>query len=184
MSSTARFDREQIRRFNRYWEDLMEDFPEARRRAVEAMGESVRRDLDAQINRAELENGAKLVVRGWQTLRFGSRGGYAAVSPRKGTVQSHDPRRGGWRMRQHTYKGQPVTAKQVTRWLERGHGVRQPAPGSDRRWRTLKSRTNDRTGLNYVEGRRFYSWARLKALDRALEAANEALEVFAEERGV
>ena len=174
----ATIDRQRLEQFNRYWEALYKVVPEARKKAVEAMGTAVLRELDVQIQAADLEGDAKGTVTSWQELRVGSKGGYAAVTPQKDTA----PPKG--KEKQHTWNGKAVTKKQVTGWLERGHGVRQPAPGSDRRWRTLKSKTNDRTGLNHVEGRRFYSWARLKALDRALEAANEALEVFAEERGV
>lgn len=60
-------------------------------------------------------------MRTWQELRVGSKGGYAALSPGKGTAQ---PRAGET---QHTWKGKPVSKKQVTRWLERGHGTRRPA---------------------------------------------------------
>ena len=40
------------------------------------------------------------------------------------------------------------------------------------------------TGLRYVKGRMFYSWTKMKVTDLALDAANSALELFAEEKGV
>lgn len=172
MSRKATLDRKAIEKFNSYWEDLMEEFPEARATAVRTMGEAVKRDLDAQISMADLGTDAKATVQSWQELRLGSKGGYAALSGQKGKLSNR------WR-------GQPVTIKQVTKWLERGHGVRKSASGSGRAWnRAGRSGLNTVTGLRYVKGRMFYSWTKMKALEHALDAANEALEIFAEERGV
>ena len=176
MCRKATLYREAIEKFNSYWEDLMEEFPEARASAVKAMGQAVKQDLDAQIGRADLEADAKGTVQSWQELRLGSLGGYAALSAQKGKPS------GGMGK---SWRGQAVTIKQVTKWLERGHGVRKPAPGSSRKWnRAGRSGLNTVTGLRYVKGRMFYSWTKMKALEHALDAANEALEIFAEERGV
>lgn len=147
-------------RFARYWEKLYLAFPDARRQAAEAMGEAVKKDLNAQIQAADLENGAKGTVRSWQQMRLGSKGGYAAVSPTKGTVMSKDPRKGGWKMRQHTYRGKAVSARQVTKWLERGHGTPQGG---------------------YVKGRQFYSFTRMKAWEHARKAADRVLSLIADE---
>lgn len=59
-------------RFARYWEKLYQAFPDARRQAAQAMGEAVQKDLNAQIQAADLENGAKSTVRSWQDVRIGS----------------------------------------------------------------------------------------------------------------
>ena len=177
MSLKATLDRQEIRRFNRRWEDLMEDFPEARAVAVKTMGESAGRDLDAQIGRADLESDAKGTVRSWQELRFGSRGGYAALTPQKAS-----PFRAGRKPK--SWHGEAVTVKQITKWLERGHGVRKPGPDSKRKSRFGRSGMNKYTGVRYVKARMFYSWTKMKALEHAIDAANEALEIFAEERGV
>ena len=87
MSSTARMDRARLERFNRFWEELLQAVPDARRQAVEEAGAAVQRELNAQIGAAELADGAKGTVRTWQELRVGSKGGYAALSPGKGTAQ-------------------------------------------------------------------------------------------------
>jgi len=113
-------DRARLEQFNRFWEELLQAVPDARRQAVEEAGAAVQRELNTQIGAAELADGAKGTVRTWQELRVGSKGGYAALSPGKGTAQ---PRVGET---QHTWKGKPVSKKQVTRWLERGHGTRRP----------------------------------------------------------
>lgn len=174
-------------KFARYWDRLYRAFPNARRQAAEAMGEAVKKDLNAQIQAADLESGAKGTVRSWQQMRLGSKGGYAAVSPVKGTVMSKDPRKGGWKMRQHTYRGKPVSARQVTRWLERGHGVgHRPStnPKGSRLVRGLReggSSWNDRTGVNYVRGRQFYSFTRAKAWEHARKAADKVLNLIADE---
>lgn len=146
--------------FARYWDRLYRVFPDARRQAAEAMGEAVKKELSAQIQAADLGSGAKGTVRSWQQMRLGSKGGYAAVSPTKGTVMSKDPRKGGWKMRQHTYRGKAVSARQVTKWLERGHGT--PWGG-------------------YVEARRFYSFTRTKAWEHARKAADKVLSLIADE---
>ena len=156
----AALERQEMDRFARYWERLYQALPDARRQAAQAMGAAVKKDLNVQIQAADLESSAKGSVRSWQAARIGSKGGYAAVSPIKGTVWSKDRRSGGWKMRQHTYKGKPVTAKQVTRWLERGHGT--PAGG-------------------YVKGRQFYSFTRAKAWEHARKAADKVLSAIADE---
>ena len=43
-------------RFARYWEKLYQAFPDARRQAAQAMGEAVQKDLNAQIQAADLED--------------------------------------------------------------------------------------------------------------------------------
>ena len=129
MSSTARMDRARLERFNRFWEELLQAVPDARRQAVEEAGAAVQRELNAQIGAAELADGAKGTVRTWQELRVGSKGGYAALSPGKGTAQPRVEET------QHTWKGKPVSKKQVTRWLERGTAPqparKQPVPGTE-----------------------------------------------------
>ena len=177
MSLKATLDRQAIRRFNAYHAHLMEDFPETRALAVRTMGESVKRDLDAQIGSADLETDAKGTVRSWQEVRLGSRGGYAALAPQKAT-----PLRAGRKPK--SWRGEAVTVKQITKWLELGHGVRKPGPDSKRKSRFGRSGVNRSTGVRYVKARMFYSWTKMKALEHAIDAANEALERFAEGKGV
>ena len=164
-------------RFARYWEKLYQAFPDARRQAAQAMGEAVQKDLNAQIQAADLENGAKSTVRSWQDVRIGSRGGYAAVSPAGGVAK---PRAG---QKQHTWRGNPVTQKQVTRWLERGHGT--PSTGRMTQNYVRKTKTwheiAERRGEGYVEGRQFYSFTRMKAWEHARKAADQALSLIADE---
>lgn len=172
MGGRARVDRRRVDEFNRFWEDLYKAFPRARAEAVEAMGQAVKKDLDTQIGAADLSAGGKGSVRSWQELRLGSKGGYAAVGPGKGGT-------GG---RKKTWKGTPVSKRQVTKWLERGHGVRKPAPGSGRRWSRLgRSGINSATGTRFVKGRQFYSFTKLRAVDHALAAADKVLSHIADE---
>ena len=60
MSRKAALDRKAIEKFNSYWEDLMEEFPEARAKAVKAMGQAVKRDLDARPGGRRQGNGPVL----------------------------------------------------------------------------------------------------------------------------
>ena len=165
MAGRSRVDRERLDQFNRYWDKVYQKVPEARAQAVKAMGEAVFQELGQQIQVSDLQSEAKGNVRDWQEMRLGSRGGYFAVSPRK----KDKPGDQAW-------KGNSVTMKQVTRWLERGHGARKPAPGSLRRWsRYTRSGLNIRTGTRFIKGRQFYSRTRLKATDIALKAADRVL---------
>ena len=181
MSRRATLDRRAVEKFCSYWEDLMKEFPETRAKAVEAMGQAVRRELDAQIGKADLEEDAKGTVRSWQELRLGSGGGYAALSAKKGNPSGGKPK---------TWRGKAVSIKQITKWLERGHGVREPDTKGDYAWSEDRKARQRRAGYNpatdrmFVKGRMFYSWTRLNAQEHALAAANEALEIFAEEKGV
>ena len=176
MSSTARMDRARLERFNRFWEELLQAVPDARRQAVEEAGAAVQRELNAQIGAAELADGAKGTVRTWQELRVGSKGGYAALSPGKGTAQPRVEET------QHTWKGKPVSKKQDTRWLERGHGTRRPAAGSSRSWNQAgRAGVTRASAAGYVKGRQFYSWTKAKALELALKAADRVLSRIADE---
>ena len=79
----ATLERQQMDAFARYWEDLFEEFPEARRQAVERMGKTVQKDLNARIQISNLNHAAKGTVKSWQEVRLGSRGGYAAIAPKR-----------------------------------------------------------------------------------------------------
>lgn len=162
MSVSRNLEREQVRRFVQYWDRLLQVVPEARKEAVEAAGEAVKRSLNTQIQSANLSSGeAKGRVKSWQELRLGSGGGWATVSPMKGTVYSWDQRANfGARARQHTWRGRAVTARQVTGWLERGHGIRPSG---------------------YVAGRQFYAYTKDDAQQIALKAADKVLSRIADE---
>ena len=180
MSPKATLDRQAVQKFNTRFGRLMEVYPEARATAVKAMGQAVQQELNAQIGKADLETDAKGTVSSWQELRLGSKGGYAALSAIKAS-----PYHGGRKPK--SWKGTPVTVKQVTKWLERGHGVRKADTTKAYAWsqrrknRIWRSGVNKYTGLRYVKGRMFYSWTKLKVRNQALDAATEAMNVFAKE---
>lgn len=185
MSGQARFERKRLDQFLHTWEPLFEKVPEARRAAVEAMGEAVWQELADQIEAADLGGDAKGTVVSWQTIRLGSGGGYAAVKPlAKKWSYKHgvgDPK---------FWKKMRVSTRMVTKWLEKGHGARQADPTKAYFWsRSRRNRWssdhaapfNDRTGKQYIQGRMFYSWANLKARDIALRAASRVLERIGDE---
>jgi len=163
MGGLARADKRDLERFIRKWENAFEKFPDARRDAVRTMGETVKRDLDANIRSADLRTDAKAAVISWQDFVTGSRGGYAAVAPGKGTASGR------------TWRGKVLSRRQVTRFLEKGHGVRLPG-GRSMVWnRSGKSRIGQ-GGSWYVPGRMFYSWTKLRAQQHALAAAEALLK--------
>lgn len=175
MGGMARLDRKRIARFNQCWEDLYKVVPQAKAEAVKAMGEAARKELDAQILAADLAADAKGTVQSWQTVKLGSRGGYAAV---RAKAYKWSDKRG----KPKFWKDVRVSTRMVTKWLDQGHGARKPAPGSARQWaRVGRSGINLATGTRYVKARRFYSWTKRKALDLALKAADEVLSKIADE---
>ena len=99
----------------------------------------------------------------WQQLRMGSGGGYIAVSPVSDEAV------------QVTRGGKNTTSKDVTRYLERGHGIRPPSGRAGRYVPRVRS------GRTYVPGRMFYSWAAANAEKLALKAADRAMGRIADE---
>lgn len=159
----TRLDKSRLQRFSQYWDDLFKVVPEARRQAAEAMGDAVLAELNRQISVSIHDSNGH--IQDLQGVRIGSHGGYAAVSPRKGTVEDR------------TNRGQPVTAKQLTSWLDRGHATRRPA---GKTWTFRKMRGQSIT-KNYVHGGRFYSEAQSKATEIAIRAADKVLSAIADE---
>ena len=75
-----------------------------------------------------------------------------------------------------------MSKKQVTRWLERGHGTRRPAAGSSRSWNQAgRAGVTRASAAGYVKVRQFYSWTKAKALELALKAADRVLSRIADE---
>lgn len=169
MAGVTKLDREALKKFNQYWEDLYAVVPEARAEAAAEMGRAVKQELDAQIHASALQPDAKGHVSSWQTVRMGSKGGYAAISPQASATSS-------------TWRGRPVTTRQITKWLDRGHGVRKPAAGSAAMWsRSGKAGLNLRTGTRFVTARQFYSATKAKAVNVAKRAADKVLSRIADE---
>ena len=176
MSSTARMDRARLERFNRFWEELLQAVPDARRQAVEEAGAAVQRELNAQIGAAELADGAKGTVRTWQELRVGSKGGYAALSPGK----RDGPSPGGGNAAY--LEGKARVQKSRSPVAGAGHGTRRPAAGSSRSWNQAgRAGVTRASAAGYVKGRQFYSWTKAKALELALKAADRVLSRIADE---
>lgn len=167
MSSVSRQNQQRLERFTRYWEDMLKEFPEARRSAVTAMGEAVRKEVRAQVGARGVTDESGHVSE-WQELRIGSAGGYAAVSAKN--VESPHKKR--------TYRGKTVSGAQVTAWLERGHGVPKLRK---RRWAGYGPNGKIAGSKSYVDGFYFYSWTKQRATDIALKAADRVLCMFSDE---
>ena len=175
MGGVARLERERLAKFSRFWDAPYQVVPQARADAVAAKEEEIKRDLDVQIYTSELGETARGSVVSWQTIRLGSGGGWAAVKP---VSQPKQPRTG----KPHTWKGKEISTRQVTKWLERGHGVRKPEAESGRQWaRAGKRRVYLPPLQSYVKVRQFYSFTKIKALDHALAAADKVLSRIADE---
>jgi len=167
MGGIARANQRELERFNRYWKELFEAFPEARAQAVAEMGRAVKQELDGRILSQGVDD-AMGHIRADQQLRLGSKGGYAAVVP----VSDQFRDRHG---RTKTWNGKPVTSRQVTRWLERGHAARGWGDN------LIYAYGRKRGSFTVVPGRQFYSFTKLKAFDLAMAAARKTLYKFSDE---
>lgn len=157
-----KLDKQRWDSFWSYWEkELPGQIKDAKRQAMQAAGEAIRDEVAHQVR--SRVNDAHGRVERWQQLRMGSGGGYIAVSPVSDEAV------------QVTHGGQKSSAKDVTRYLERGHGVRPPSGRAER------YRPRLRSGRVYVPGRMFYSWAAAEAEKLALRAADRAMGRIADE---
>lgn len=176
----------QLESLNNIFDGLVRELPEVKRKAVEAAGEAVKRSLNAQIRSADLSGiEAKGRVSAWQQIRLGSGGGWAAISPMKGTVYSWDRRANfGDRVRQHTWHGKAMTAGLLTMLLERGHsvGVRGYTAKDRLKYRRdLAPARKGGWGSTHVAGRQFYAYTKVDAQEVALKAADKVLCRIADE---
>ena len=171
--SKAAFDTKQWDTFWKVWNRRLETLPGAKKAALFQAGQAVDALLERQISTRV--NDPRGRVKRWQELRLGSGGGYAAISPADDNVRVS-------RSTSNKY-----TAKDITRYLERGHKIRPPSG----RWRRYRSRVQERADANgkhslvgIVPGRMFYSWTKMEATAVAVRAAREEIlewiEGFAE----
>lgn len=155
-------DQNQWDAFWRVWDRKLETFPDAKKAALFQAGLAVKALLDRQISTRL--NDPRGRVRRWQELRVGSGGGYVAISPVDDTVRVS-------RSTSNQY-----SARDITRYLERGHKIRMPSG----RWKRYVPRVYERldaNGKNYlysiVPGRMFYSWTKMNSSSVAIKAARE-----------
>lgn len=175
------FDKKQWDTFWMVWERKLETLPGAKKAALLKSGLAVQallnKQIDSRFSSSISRKGKRFApnehVKRWQELRLGVGGGYAAISPKKVTV------------RVSKKSGRKYTAAAITRYLERGHKIREPSG----RWKRYQPRENDELligGANgfIVPGRMFYSWTRMDSTRIAVNAARkeilEWIERFAE----
>lgn len=142
------------------------DFPERKRAALEELGGMMEAEVRQQVTSQGI-NDAHEHVQSWQCYTVGSKGGYVAVRPVDKVVNEK-------------YK---TTSTQVTRYLERGHGLPKgySLSGKGRQ----RAGASDQAGIGYVSGFYFYSSARLRlgmTLKRYAKQAGEKLLKQAAER--
>lgn len=143
-------DYRELESFARYYQKFWKKVPAIKTRALAVMGKVMQEEVRDQIREQGVQDRFGRVNR-WQQLTLGDRsGGYAKISPMAEYTDS-------------TWKGKEVNSRQLTTWLERGHGARKDKHGYF-------------SGLSYVKGRLFYSWAKLKGLRKALDAASREID--------
>lgn len=157
----AEMDKKSWDKFWSCWEDLIEEFPMAKKEALVRAGQAVLPALQRQIQQRVSDPRGR--VRRWQDVRLGSKGGYVAVSPVWDEVSVNRT------------ADRVVTARDITQYLERGHKIRPPSG------RAKRYTPRVRSGRAYVPGRQFYSWTKLDAAKIAIEAADEAMEKLCDE---
>lgn len=167
----AKFNTEKWDEFWDGWDVVIQKFPDAKRMALNEMGRAVLKEVLSQIKKQGITD-QRGRVGSWQEIRIGSGGGYVAVSPDHEEVQV-------------TKQGEKTNAKDVTRYLDRGHKVRGPS-GRAKRYRPRMNYENSgsvisaSTGALIVKGRLFYSYARENAERIAMHAAERNVLVHLE----
>lgn len=146
-------------------DSVPKNFPEQKKAVLEELGGRIEDEVQAQVSVQGVRD-SRGRVSGWQRLEVGDKGGYVAVRPVKEKVPGRD-----------------INSRQLTGYLEKGHGLPKGygAAGAEQ---GKRSGINDRTGLGYVSGFYFYSFARLRlgmSLRRyAKQAAEQLLREAAE----
>ena len=120
------------------WDSLLRQFPDAKRRILARIGPEM-------LERVRREIGGEGKVAGWQSLHYGSGGGYAAVRPRRDTWQT-------------TKSGRRYAVGYITNAIEGGHRVAGPRGGKGYR---------SRVHVAAVPGRWFYDAVRQELPDMA-----------------
>lgn len=146
-----------------YWGDFIEEVPEAIKTALYAAAVVAQKEIQRQIDQQAVTDPHGRVKR-WQEIRMGSGGHYSAVSPTFDDVVQVAKASGAW-----------TTSADLTRYLDRGHGVRLPSGRAKRYQPRLRGNGT------YVKGYQFYSWAASKSDKIALDAAEDALRKFDDE---
>ena len=135
------------------WQRVIAVLPEAKRAALIEAGNALTQEVQSQISKQGV-NDQFGRVRSWQSPEVGSGGGYVAVRAEDGTV---------------TTEGGQSTKKEITRFLEHGHGVREPSG------RAKHYEPRIRGNGIYVKGYLFYSWSKVGAERIAIDAAERCL---------
>ena len=120
------------------WDSLLRQFPDAKRRILARIGPEM-------LERIRREIGGTGKVAGWQSLHYGSGGGYAAVRPRRDTWQT-------------TKSGRRYAVGYITNAIEGGHRHGNPRGGAGYR---------PRVHVAAVPGRWFYDAVRQELPDMA-----------------
>lgn len=123
-------DFKQIDELNSDIADLLEKFPEMRRKLHGEFADVIKRRVDIEIGMTIDDSQGE--VKRWQTKYVGSGGGYAAVRAVDTSTGNESP-------------------GAITNYLESGHKIRRPT-GTNKRYRP-------RIKKIYVDGRHFYERA-------------------------
>lgn len=148
-------DKKELESFLHFYGRFLEKVPAIKTQALYAAAKSFQEEVRRQIQEQGVHDSFGRVKR-WQQVYLGSKGGYAAVRP----MAEHT---------QKTWKGKSVFSSQITRWLEKGHGARRSRGGFYQ------------SGVTYVKGYMFYSWAKSKGLDAARNAFERELDRITDE---
>lgn len=120
------------------WDQLLKDFPQAKRELLERLGSRMLSDVRERI-------GGTGKVQGWQDRYIGSKNGYVANRPKAETWQT-------------TKSGGKYAVGYITNAIENGHRVRRPQPTGKDSYHYTRGRNN----MAAVSGKRFYESVRLR----------------------
>ena len=143
-----RIDKSQLEELTKKLERSPEVIAQAKRKAFERAAPKLKQAVDAEI-------GGRGKVQSWQTVQVGSRGGYAAVRPKKKTWTEATKK-----------KGNRYAVGYVTNAINNGHKFPRP---SGRKYYKSRIKINQMK----VPGKHFYESAKEKLPQIAQETANE-----------
>jgi hypothetical protein len=155
----TRLRREELWKFNEYYEKYWKRLPVIKTRALYAGGKVLQAAVRSAISEDINDRFGR--VKSWQLVYLGSKGGYAAVRP----VAEYTGRK--WNKKE-------VFSNKITTWLYRGHGVRRSEnPDYEPRY---KKAGFSSAGTGYVSGHYFYSWGRTLGERKAYDAMAREIE--------
>ncbi|MCI1958596.1 MAG: hypothetical protein LKJ25_03110 [Clostridia bacterium] len=131
---------------------VLDSLPEEKRKLHEELGEMAKGIVENNISVSVNDGNGK--IKNWQEMRIGSKGGYAAISPKKNMYIYNKT------------NNKKYAVGYITNAIENGHPARIPR----------NPKTKRRVKVAYVDGRGFYFKSRNEAMAKSIGICNAFVE--------